>query len=824
MRLTLRTLLAYMDEILEPSDREELGKKVESSEFAHDLIHRTKDTMRRLRLSAPQVVGTGIGLDPNTVAEYLDNVLPPDAVADFERICLESDVHLAEVAAAHHVLTMVLGEPAEVDPAARQRMYAIPAEAEQRRNLRVEQAHSITPPVRDYAAAGPPPPVYPPVAPAPIAQPVYASPSHDSVPDYLRASSWTRHGTLIAACAAVLVLAVSWLVYTGMSGWSGGPEQVAARAPKIEESSEPASPPVDLDSTQSSAATESPTVTELTDTPPAAVSETAAVETTTIVEETISRPLAVAPSMPTPPRMPVPAMSHATPPAATTEPVAAKPPAAVDESAYGYNEPSVTEPVAPATAAPVVGIPIPQSPQSASAMPSSTEPATPVIPSAPLATAPIPITPPQTENIAAEPVVTPDPAALAASTTPVPPVAESVASTSAEPSAEPTEPVEVGTYLDGKNVLLRFDHQAGAWFRMTPRAPLHPADKLLALPAFFPKLTLASGLHLKLVGGSMITFGPEPAGATVPSIIVDYGKVVLVNTTNGETALKLTIGGESADVRLSRNATVAVHVVPQFSPGQDPRSAAATIVADVFTRDGDVTWTTAAGAKNIAAPAHWKIDGGIASVVAGDVAFPDWIDNEPVEQLSEQRFGAPTVEAALDPSRPVETQLLELYQSSRRREVKSLVARSAVYAGLFVPFVEALRDSDQKSAWKMHIDTLRGAMALGPESSQRIYDTLVDQRGKAAADELYQMLCGYSVAEIGAPEAFREELGTKLVDRMEDDSLDYRVLAVQAMAEITGMRLMPNPAGSPSERARGVRLWRQRLKSGEVAPVAAATP
>ena len=95
MRLTLRTLLAYMDEILEPGDREELAKKIETSDFANDLLLRTKDTMRRLRLSAPQVVGTGMALDPNTVAEYLDNVLPPDAVADFERICLESDVHWA---------------------------------------------------------------------------------------------------------------------------------------------------------------------------------------------------------------------------------------------------------------------------------------------------------------------------------------------------------------------------------------------------------------------------------------------------------------------------------------------------------------------------------------------------------------------------------------------------------------------------------------------------------------------------------------------------------------------------------------------------------
>jgi hypothetical protein len=172
----------------------------------------------------------------------------------------------------------------------------------------------------------------------------------------------------------------------------------------------------------------------------------------------------------------------------------------------------------------------------------------------------------------------------------------------------------------------------------------------------------------------------------------------------------------------------------------------------------------------------------------------------------------------------VETQLLELFQSSRRREVKSLVARSAVYAGLFVPFVEALRDSDQKSSWKTHIDTLRSAMALGPESSQKIYDTLVDQRGKPPADDLYQMLCGYSAAQIGSPEEFRDGLGTQLVDWMEDDSLDYRVLAVQDMAEITGMKLLQNPAGGMSERTRGIRLWRQRLKSGEVPLISAETP
>src|SRR3954466_14293319 len=151
MRLTLRTLLAYLDDVLDPADKEELGKKIHSSDFAADLVHKTRDTVRRLRLSAPQVIGTGMGLDPNSVAEYLDNVMPPEQVGDFERICLESDVHLAEATACHHVLTMILGEPADVDPIARQRMYTIAAEANERKRVRIEPAH--VPPAAAAAAA-----------------------------------------------------------------------------------------------------------------------------------------------------------------------------------------------------------------------------------------------------------------------------------------------------------------------------------------------------------------------------------------------------------------------------------------------------------------------------------------------------------------------------------------------------------------------------------------------------------------------------------------------------------------------------------------------
>jgi hypothetical protein len=124
VRLTLRTLLAYLDDTLEPSETKAIGQKVAESDQAQELIARIKQVTRRRRLTTPPTTGPN-AFEPNTVAEYLDNALSPEQMVEIEKSCLESDVHLAEIAAVHQILTLVLGQPALVPPTAKQRMYAL---------------------------------------------------------------------------------------------------------------------------------------------------------------------------------------------------------------------------------------------------------------------------------------------------------------------------------------------------------------------------------------------------------------------------------------------------------------------------------------------------------------------------------------------------------------------------------------------------------------------------------------------------------------------------------------------------------------------------
>lgn len=209
MRLTLRNLLAYMDDLLDPESARIIGQKTEESEFASGLLHRIRDVTRRTKLGAPEVIDRKAALDPNTVAEYLDNILSPDRVTDFERACLESDVELAEVAACHQILTLVLGEPAEVRPESRVRMYHLPETAASRTYVESDKPDigqesvridTPTPPERRHR--------------------------HPEIPEYLLEAKRRRQRLYGLATVVGLVCVVAYLGATGrLSGLLGSGEK-----------------------------------------------------------------------------------------------------------------------------------------------------------------------------------------------------------------------------------------------------------------------------------------------------------------------------------------------------------------------------------------------------------------------------------------------------------------------------------------------------------------------------------------------------------------------------------------------------------------------
>jgi outer membrane biosynthesis protein TonB len=137
--------LAYLDDTLEPTEIKQIGQKVAESDAAQELIARIKQITRRRRLTTPPLSGPGAAnFDPNTVAEYLDNALSGDQIAEVEKLCLESDVHLAEISTCHQILTLVLGEPALVPPTARERMYGL---VQGKESIPFRKAASTTPAV-----------------------------------------------------------------------------------------------------------------------------------------------------------------------------------------------------------------------------------------------------------------------------------------------------------------------------------------------------------------------------------------------------------------------------------------------------------------------------------------------------------------------------------------------------------------------------------------------------------------------------------------------------------------------------------------------------
>lgn len=759
MRLTLRTMLAYLDDILEPDDTEDIGKKIEESEFATNLVHRTRDSMRRLRLGVPALMGRGLAEDPNSVAEYLDNTLGAERVGEFEKICLESDVHLAEVASCHQILTLVLGEPAEIDPHSRTRMYGLAAHVD----APPVQTDSLRP-AAERAVATPPP---------------TSRRAKPEVPEYLRESR-SRFWPVAAMVAVAALITLGGLVALG---------------------------PPDLRERLLALVQSEPEATQLEDAPPFAPAVAAP------IGEAGAVPVA-APGDPAPET--VPAQSPADPVPSNETPAAEAPAVVppVDEDAADNARPAEPMPTDEAPAA--AENPAPDEPMAeVGATPSPV--ATPEAPAGDTE----PLAPEPTEPAAALPADA-DKAALPEGDMPLEADATAAKPEPAAAAAEAAEPAEpapaLGRFMSKRDVLLRHDADSGQWLRLPSLSPLSQGNQLLSLPLFRPMITLSTNLTMHAEGAAKL----EMVGwsdAQAPILAIDYGRWTMATVGKADNTLVLKFGQQQIQLTfVDADAELALDVHNVLPPGKDPENSPVEVAVDVYAISGSIRIREGDKTIDLAAPEHVAL-GTVSAAPAAEGEFPKWVNSEALSEF--ERRSTTTLEPLLLVDKPIDVILKELADPhgspDRRREVRSLAMRSLAHLGSYEPCVAALNDPKEKLFWPIAMEELRAAIARNPEAAAAVRTEFEKQRsGDASA--LFRMLWGYSADDLknGAARDLVESL-----DNI--DSLDMRVMSFWNLLDICGPATHGyRPDDKAAKRRTAYNAWKEKARQGKILPQAAS--
>jgi hypothetical protein len=748
MRLTLRTLLAYLDDVLDPADARELAKKVKESEVASGLVHRIRNVTRKLRLGAPKLSGKGMGLDANTVAEYLDSTLAQDQIPDFERICIESDVHLAEVASCHQILTLVLGEPADVPPELRERIRAIDSTAaapgpNDTESFQLSEAQ--------------PAPITQPAAP-PLPEPPRSSEPAAGQPVAVNVNAVDRPPAALEPSIRVLPIAVTLLATFALAlvalfvmGPMNSSHPIVGRffadSDPLPEENAAAEPGEKTSEDTRDDAPNSNVVDPSRDVPSQALDMLRSDPANAVPDDgdgaTTSTDDSIANQLPTD---------------GTSDTIGDAPasrPEAMDAAAAGTGDAPRLPDEPPLTATP--------QPQPEDAGP----------------------------NDSVMEVLTP-------------PVAD------AEQPEEPADeaPPGIGRYTSDQHVLVHFDSESQAWYRMRTLGAVKSDELLVALPTYRPRLLVTPGIQLVLIGPTALRLHGQGA-AGVPVMTVNYGRFLAVTDGTSGSDLELRIGQRRSRISfVDTDSTLALQLHPYLPPGSDPEQQEPHLLIRAFARDGALKWQDlepSTAAVNIAAgQCADMIGAGPVEVHAED--SPDWLSAQTMSLI--ERDASKQLEPTLDLDRPVSVPLAE-HVGDRLVEVRTLAIRCLAFFDDYDPFVDALNDAELRSYWKDLFLALQASLSRGPSSAEAVRETFQRLRGDEGL-ELYRLLWGYSPAQLSA------EGGEQLIEYLEHPSMDIRVLAFENLRQITQKTHLYRPERDPKQQRRALVSWARALREGEI--------
>ncbi|MBA4030328.1 MAG: hypothetical protein C0478_05470 [Planctomyces sp.] len=817
MRLTLRTLLAYLDDVLPPAAAKALGERIRESEDVQQLVSRIREVIRKRRLGAPSVKPDGTGentVDANFIAEYLNDLLSPEQVVAIESLCLESDVHLAEVAACHQILTLAAAEPVVFSAASRERLYALvdgtpletdaaetPAKSAQETAKTVGSSGAGEAAGNDFRigdsrkhsgidlenlgqGAGRSPGVA--VTSRPAQTPVTnkkdshsrnTEPRWDEIPQRTESAPWSRR---VLPIVAVGVIGVAWLALLardpalkfGFSGKPSSPSEVASPS---------AAQPLPVDPNAGEAISDKP----------------------------IGNPATPANNS-TPANSPVIAgVDGSTPPATT--PTAE--PAPGTGAMIAANTPT-TSPTALDRA-------------SGSGTTNGNTPLPPLAPK-PLESAALPTS-------AVVPTTAPP-----AGTSPPQPVNEQAA-------AESYRAGTVVTYASTEGAVIRRDAETSSWKRITPQQPILPGTVLIVPDPFEARFLVSTGnaspetatadtrveaqtVQLDVLPGSVVRFGGA-VGNSPASLLVERGRVSLSIPQPNPAA-----AGPAASVPAEWAFQVGPNLI-RITP------TSADLLAGIevqwreptrFEQDLGSNRTTA-GLYLAKGSARVTVGGGEARDITQGMfvpltpvsqqpehlaanppispALPEWLDPASRQpSLAVKRFGT-LFEREFAQGSAIDLNMLALVVDARPK-MAELAVHTLGLMGRMDGLVEALAKSEHEEARMAAFTMLREWLGHMPSAGGVVKEELANEYAEPDANAVYRLLWGYSPADA------KDKLGSQeLVDFMGNGRVEIREMAFSYVQKLTGKRLDYRPMDIPGRREAALQKWYGLLqKDGALLP------
>ncbi|QDS90728.1 hypothetical protein EC9_49440 [Rosistilla ulvae] len=799
MRLTVRTLLAYLDHVLPEEANEALSAKLRDSPYATQLADKIKASIQRTDLGAPAVGAVHPIEDANTIAEYLDSVLPGERIPEVERVLLESDVHMSEAAACHQILTLVLSRPALVPHGLRDRIYqlsqGLAADSEATAispdgpllsnpsvaslDLPVAEAATVERgPAQEIDSAST---VAVPFRSAAVTQSAAnghaagLSPRRPDVPEYLRAGRPSRilpWLMTLGLCAVLLfIIAKAFQPVSRLA--SDTPQEYTAEDPlRIDRE--------DLPAPGFGPVGEQPDTVVVEEASPRSPAAAATGSDLSAVEiPAATAPAAGSDSV-------APAADESTMPAASATPAVAVP--AVPAPASNAPESNASDPAAdpkavmPTSADPVNANTVP-SPQP----PAELAPEEPAMPAPPAATEPV---------------------SPAASLSPEPAMEPAAAAAPADPPAPVDVAQQVGV-LESQGTLLLSRTDAG-WERVTKGAAVVSGSSLVNLPTFRSRILLADGVALTSVGEADFSFAA--ADDSAPTINLAYGRFVLESATPDAT-VELNLAGQLATLHLpTAESRAAIQVAVFRAPGADPvvaESIQQVVALQVLA--GSVGWTVEGGDDvSLAERVRWSRIG-TAEATNASADSPAWAEAPEANAVSIDSLSRKGLLELIDETKTIEISLREAV-GFRRAEVAALAARSLLALGVSDVYfgTKGIFENDaQKSHWQEHFVAVQSHLDRGGQYATDLRDSIF-RMDAARAPGLYRLLWGYSPEQLASGEDFA------LIEALNDGALATRVLALENLREITGTTLNFRPQETGPRRAAAAKKWDTKLAAKDL--------